>query len=54
MNIFSSLRRTLDGLGVRQQLFGAFFLLLLLTALLGAAALLGLGRVTSRPEPGGL
>ena len=50
MNIFSSLRRTLDGLGVRQQLFGAFFLLLLLTALLGAAALLGLGRVSTQAD----
>ena len=46
MNIFSRVRRTLAGLGVRQQLFGAFSLLLLLTSLLGAASLLGLGRVS--------
>jgi methyl-accepting chemotaxis protein len=50
MNTFSSLRRTLDGLGVRQQLFGAFFLLLLLTGLLGAVSLLGLSRVSSEAD----
>ncbi len=50
MNTLSSVRRTLDGLGVRQQLFGAFFLLLLLTALLGAVALLGLGRVSAQAD----
>ena len=51
MNIFSRVRRTLAGLGVRQQLFGAFSLLLLLTSLLGAASLLGLVASAAKHMP---
>ena len=47
MKLNLSLSRALDRLGVRQQLAGAFCLLLLLTGLLGAASLLGLSRVDS-------
>jgi methyl-accepting chemotaxis protein len=45
MKLTTSLRQSLARLGVRQQLFGAFSLLLLLTGLLGTASLLGLSRV---------
>ncbi|MDH4390419.1 MAG: methyl-accepting chemotaxis protein [Aquabacterium sp.] len=47
MNITTRGRAVLNALGVRQQLFGAFFLLLLLTGLLGGTALLGLQRVNA-------
>ncbi len=50
MKLPSTLGRLLDGLSLRQQLVAAFLALLLLTAALGAASLLGLSRVNGAAD----
>ena len=50
MMLLSKVRGALDRLSLRQQLFSAFLVLLLLTAALGGASLLGLSRVNGAAD----
>ncbi len=50
MKLPTALDRALDRLSLRQQLFSAFLALLVLTAALGAASLLGLSRVNGAAD----